>query len=82
MVFWIVFQCYFIRNARCHRYGAQAGRPDQRIDLLFRKEVEELNEEDTARDGEGECKETSDHDTDRREVQECFGRHGRTDRQS
>ena len=73
MVFGIVFQGYLIRNAGGHRYGAQSGRSDQRVDLLLRKEVEQFDEENASRNGKGECQETTDYDTDCREVQERLG---------
>ena len=80
MVLGVVFQCYLICHAGCHRYGAQSGCSDQRVDFLLCEEVEQLDEEDAARYGKGECKEASDYDTDCREVQERLGCHGRADR--
>ena len=57
MVLGVVFQCYLICHAGCHRYGAQSGCSDQRIDFLLCEEVEQFDEEDATRYGKGECKE-------------------------
>ena len=49
MVLGVVFQCYLICHAGCHRYGAQSGCSDQRVDFLLCEEVEQFDEEDAAR---------------------------------
>ena len=43
---------------------------DKRIDFLLSEQIENLNEEDTSGDRQGECQETADYDADRCQVQE------------
>ena len=82
MVFGIILGCNFITYPARHRHSTQSRCTDQRINLLLGEQVKQLHEEDTARNGQSECKETTDDDADSSPVEERLARHGSTHTQS
>ena len=78
----VVLGSDFIAYAACHRHGAQSRRTNQRINLLLGEQIEQFHKEDTARNGQGKCKEAADNDADSGPVEECLARHGSAHTQS
>ena len=82
MVLGVVLGSDFITYTTRHRHSTQPCCANQRINLLLGEQVEQFHKEDTARDRQGERKETADNDTDSSPVKERLARHGSTHAQS
>ena len=82
MVLRVILRCNIIADTACHWHGTQPGSTNQRINLLFAEQVEQLHKKDTTGNGQCKCKESTYYDTNGRPVQEGLTGHGGTHAQS